>query len=42
MFFETNYIEQDSTKNHLTSEKTIRVSKYTFPAQMSLAFIVAF
>ena len=29
MFSQTNYMKQDSTKNHLTFEKTNLVSKYT-------------
>ena len=29
MFSETNYMKQDSTKNHLALAKTNRVSKYT-------------
>ena len=33
MFSQANYMEQDSTKNHLTLAKTNRVSKYTFSVQ---------
>ena len=36
MFSQTNYIEQDSTKNHLTLEKTNRVCKYTLSIQKLL------
>ena len=33
MFFQKNYVEQDSTKNHLALAKTNRVSKYTLSVQ---------
>ena len=33
MFSETNYMEQDSTKNHLALVKTNRVSKYMLSIQ---------
>ena len=33
MFSETNYMEQDSSKNHLASMKISRVSKYMLSVQ---------
>ena len=33
MFSQTNNMEQDSTKHHLTLAKTNRVSKYTLSVQ---------
>ena len=33
MFSQTNYMEQDSTKNHLTLAKTNRGSKHTLSVQ---------
>ena len=33
IFSQTNYMKQDSTKNHLASVKTNRASKYTLSVQ---------
>ena len=33
MFSQTNYMEQDSTKNHMTLAKTNRISKYMLSVQ---------
>ena len=33
MFSQTNYMGQDSTKNHLALAKTNRISKYTLSVQ---------
>ena len=33
MFFQTNYMKQDSTKDHLALAKTNRVSKYILSVQ---------
>ena len=33
MFSQTNHMEQDSTKNHMTLAKTNRISKYMLSVQ---------
>ena len=39
MFSQTNYMKQESTKNHLASAKTNRISKYTLSVQKIMLFI---